>query len=312
MLTTGSYLWAYGNGGGAPNGVSGLGTNSIAGTDNFLFSTDVVGVDAQAVFVMLFGSWFAEWDLQDDLMRSFLATPTMGLACVESGEPHWFFHHMGLGETIGYSTRLTMNNTTLYQNQENDFTQAVYIALMGDPTLRLEPVAPPAELTASPGTNSILLRWSASTDPVAGYDVCRASNPAGPFSRLTPSLLTSTTFADSPLAPNTYIYMVRAILLQTNFSGSYYNPSEGVFATATVGSIASAPPALSVSVSPFGLVLTWSSQPGAVYHVESNADLTHSGWTSCSQSLITTASTLSWTDATFSAASQRFYRVVSP
>src|SRR6185295_5536808 len=129
MLGAGSYLWAYGCGGGFPNGVSHLGTN---GEYNDLYSKDIVGQDAKAVFTMVFGSWFGEWDVTDDFMRSFLATPSVGLTCCMAGRPHWFVHHMGLGETIGYSTRLTMNNSTLYRSRSNAFTRAIYISLMGD------------------------------------------------------------------------------------------------------------------------------------------------------------------------------------
>src|SRR6476469_2779412 len=54
MLTGTNYLWAYGCGGGLPSGISQLGTN---GPYHDLWSIDVVGDDARAVFVMLFGSW---------------------------------------------------------------------------------------------------------------------------------------------------------------------------------------------------------------------------------------------------------------
>ena len=99
MLAETNYLWAFGDGGGELNGCTYLGTN---GSYNEVLSTDIVGTDAKAVFVMLFGSYMGNWDGQDDLLRSVLATPTMGLACMMVGEPHWFVHHMGLGETIGY------------------------------------------------------------------------------------------------------------------------------------------------------------------------------------------------------------------
>jgi len=52
----------------------------------------------------------------------------MGLTCCLAGRPHWFCHNMALGETIGYSTRLTMNNSTLYQNQTNIFPRGLYLA----------------------------------------------------------------------------------------------------------------------------------------------------------------------------------------
>jgi len=77
-----------------------------------------------------------------------------------------------------------MNNTTLYKNQSNDFTRAVFIALMGDPTLRMDPVAPPGNLAAVQNINSINLSWSAAPDSVLGYHVYRGSSPTGPFSRL--------------------------------------------------------------------------------------------------------------------------------
>src|SRR5262249_49198047 len=124
-LAKSNYLWAYGCGAGAPTSVSGLGTHD--GTYANVYSTDIVGQDAKAVFVMLFGSWFGNWDYTDDIMRSVLATPTMGLAACMAGRPHWYFHHMGLGEPIGFSTRLSMNNDKLYQHQSNGYTRAVYV-----------------------------------------------------------------------------------------------------------------------------------------------------------------------------------------
>ena len=95
----------------------------------------------------------------DDVLRSVLTTPTMGLACCMSGEPHWFLHHMGLGETIGYGTRLTMNNSTLYKNASNAFTRAVYINLMGDPSLREDPIGPPSGFIAAANPSGVALNW---------------------------------------------------------------------------------------------------------------------------------------------------------
>src|SRR4030095_2341800 len=67
MLAADRYLWGYGCGAGLPTGVAELGTN---GPYNELWSIDVVGQDAKAVFVMLFGSWFGNWDGTDNFMRS--------------------------------------------------------------------------------------------------------------------------------------------------------------------------------------------------------------------------------------------------
>ncbi|HEX3720048.1 MAG TPA: fibronectin type III domain-containing protein, partial [Verrucomicrobiae bacterium] len=264
MLSTGSWLWAFGDGGGEMNSISYLGTNMPYQT---VLSTDIVNDNAQGVFVLLFGSFLGNWDGQDNIQRSVLATPTTGLACVMSGEPHWFLHHMALGETIGYGTRLTMNNSKLYQNASNIFTRAVYIALMGDPTLRMEPLGPPANVTATTTTGGVGLNWDSSPDSVLGYHIYRGASPSGPFTRLTGTWVSGNSYVDATATANTYTYMVRAITLQTNPSGSYYNLSEGAFATVTYNPL----PAfinvsigLSTSGSP---TLAWNSLTGANYHV---------------------------------------------
>jgi hypothetical protein len=310
MLAAGTYLWAFGDGGGVDTGISALGLDAAHEYD--VYSTDVVGMDAQVPFVMAFASHIGDWDHTDNFIRSFLATPTMGLACFMPGRPHWYVHHMGLGETIGYDTRLSMNNSTLYLNESNGFTEAIYVALMGDPTLRLEPVAPPSGLSATPNNGNVVLNWSASTDPVVGYHVYRSTSPTGPFTRLTSSLVNGTTFTDFGPGANTYTYMVRAVQLQNNFSGSYYDPSQGIFATAQTSTGTTSSITLTARMAGNGLALTWTSQPGVAYHIQykdslqaSWADLPGSGYTA-------SGSITTWVDTTLSSNPQRFYQISSP
>jgi hypothetical protein len=308
-LAAGSYLWAYGCGAGQPTACSGLGTND--GNFYEVYSTDIMGVDAKAVFVMLFGSWFGNWDGTDNLLRSVLATPTMGLTCCLAGRPHWFLHHMAMGETIGYSTRLSMNNSTLYQNWTNPFARAIYVSLMGDPSLRMEPVAPPSGLNANPTGSTVSLSWTASPDTsLVGYNVYRATSPAGPFSRLTSSPLTGSGFSDTGVPAGNYTYMVRAIKLQQNNSGTYYDPSQGIFATASVGG--SLPP-LTVQLTTIGgnLVLSWNSQPGVSYHVLYKTAIDQPNWNALSTNITASGTTTTWADGILNN-SRRFYRVTSP
>lgn len=306
MLAANSYLWAYGCGGGQPTAISELGTHDQY---NDMWSTDVVGQDAKAVFVMLFGSWFGNWDGTDNVMRSFLATPTMGLASCMSGGPHWFLHHMGLGEPIGYDTRLTMNNDTLYKNQSNDFRRAVFIALMGDPTLRMDSVAPPSNLFATQSNSMVNLNWGASSDgTILGYHIYRSSSASGPFSRITTSLLAGTSCNDAGIAPGTYTYMVRSIKLQTTPSGSYFNPSQGIFSSITVIPL----PILQASLAGTGVVLSWNSLPGAMYHVQVRSTGGPGGnWSELSGAITATGPTTTWTDSD-TTETTRCYRVVSP
>jgi hypothetical protein len=236
-LAANGYLWAYACGAGGWNTLDGMGNQGPYFTGT---STDLVTNDIRAVFLLLFGSWFGDWDSQDDLMRSVLATPTYGLACGWSGRPHWFCHHMGLGEPIGYSARLTQNNgiNGLYQNQSNNYAGLVHVALMGDPTLRMHVVAPAANLVSQTDSGGINLSWSASPDAVAGYYVYRATNSDGPFERLNDSLAVSPNYTDASVAAGTYTYMVRAVKLECTASGSYTNASQGIFTTGTSESTA--------------------------------------------------------------------------
>lgn len=220
---------------------------------------------------------------------------------------------MGLGETIGYSTRLTLNNTTLYQTQENDFTRAVYIALMGDPTLRLEPIAPAANLNATPGLGQVTLNWSDSPEPnLVGYHVYRANSPNGPFTRLTSNPLMQVSYIDSNVPAGTYTYMVRAVALVTNPSGSYFDPSEGIFATATITTGGGPQITLQATLVAGGLQVIWNSQTGVVYHVECANSLKPIAWSALSGPITATGPTTSWTDPTVRFQPYRFYRISNP
>jgi hypothetical protein len=308
MLHTTNFLWAFGDGGGELNACTCLGTH---GEYQEVLSTDIVGADAQAVFVMLFGNFMGNWEGQDDLLRSVLATPSMGLACMMVGEPHWFVHHMGLRETIGYSTRLTMNNSTLYQSASNAFMRAVYINLMGDPTLRQDPICPPTGLSATAGTNGVTLKWNAGCDPVLGYNVYLSTDPQGLFAPLNSSLILNTNYTDVELTPVTYYYMVRGVRLETNPSGSFYNASEGVFTNVNV-------PAqllsitLNINVQPGGFGLSWNSLPGTTYRVLASGSLFPSNWVNVSGAITATAFTTTWSAPAGRSNAQCFYKIASP
>jgi uncharacterized repeat protein (TIGR02543 family) len=221
-LRTDDHLWAYGAGGGSYTSAGG-----IASTADFAANT------YKAMFHMLFGSYFGDWDVQDNFLRAPLCNPTYGLTNAWAGFPNWFFHHMGLGEPIGYAL-LPSTTSGIYAYSGNSSMNSIHIALMGDPTLRLKYVKPVTNATAVVQGASVNLSWTASAEPdgVAGYRVYRAANLAGPYTQLTSSRQTGLSFSDSsPLTGNNF-YQVRAIKLETSSSGSYYNTSSGAIASA--------------------------------------------------------------------------------
>lgn len=224
QVSANDHLLAYGCGAGGYSGISGLGNTGLYNDGS---TREMVTGNVRGVFNLLFGSWLGDWDHEDNILRAPLATD-YGLVSAWSGRPHWFMHPMGAGETIGYVARIAMNNTGLYQTQINSAQNRIHIALMGDPTLRLHPVAPVSNVNGSASGNTVALTWSASSDSaIVGYYVYRGSLANG-FTRVTSTPVTVTSFTDTNGSASA-AYMVRAIKLEDTPSGSYHNPSQGAF-----------------------------------------------------------------------------------
>lgn len=303
-VTEGGWLWTYACGGGQDNVIGHMGTR---GPYNEAWSTDVVGKDAQAVFSMLFGSHFGDWSRPDNVMRSMLATST-GLSVCLAGLPHWYMHHSAMGEPIGYGTRLTMNNTDLYESQVNALQRAVLINLLGDPTLRVDQLAPPVNLTATMAGGAVRLVWQASPDASAGYHVYRSGATNSPFTKLTLIPIRTTSYEDSTEAGSTSrTYMVRAVGLETYYSGSYYHPSQGAFVTVETGSQPAAIH-LIANADHAGIELQWNTEIGRRYIVEAR-DGQLGTWSAISDPLMAASDSMTYVDAVNSAVPGRWYRV---
>jgi hypothetical protein len=216
VISTTPFLWAYGCGGGWDNGAGGAGSTHEFATE-----------DGKAIFTMLFGSYFGDWNTGANFLRAPLTT-SYGLSCVWSGRPYWQMFPMGLGEPIGYCAMLTQNNQGNYVY--NYAANWVHIALMGDPTLVMHPYAPPSGLSVTANTdhNTSLLSWQPSPDKnILGYNVYRSNSPEGSYQLLTPAPISATTYNDKSPLVDTNAYSVRAVKLETTPSGSYYNLSGG-------------------------------------------------------------------------------------
>jgi len=228
-LTTQSYLFAYACGGGTYTSAGGVGSTSN-------FAADSV----ESIFSMMFGSYFGDWDSQDNFLRAPLASNGWTLTDCWAGRPYWNFHHMGLGETIGYDAKLSVNsNGSLYITNPTYpwLGQYANMGLMGDPSLRLHVVAPPANVASVVGVGGkINLSWTAApaTDSVLGYYIYSLDTITQAYNRISPTIVASLNFTDnSPYNGKNY-YMVRSIRLEKSASGTYYNLSEGMFDTTFV------------------------------------------------------------------------------
>jgi Peptidase family C25 len=231
-LQTNTYLWAYG---------CGPGGDTYTSADGIGSSSDFATKKSLSVFTALFGSYFGDWDSADNFLRAPLAghPDSLGLVSIWAGRPHWHLYHMGMGETVGYGARVTQNNTGLSSEGYvvNNSGRGVHIALMGDPTLRLHPVAPVANFSIDASSGTPVLTWTPSADTaVQGYAIYRATTSAGPFIRLGGAVVSGNSYTDRAGQPGqSYVYQVRTVKLESSAGGTYLNNSEGIFAGAAFG-----------------------------------------------------------------------------
>jgi hypothetical protein len=131
---------------------------------------------------------------------------------------------MGLGETIGFANQVSQNGLN------RNYQAGVWRDLLGDPTLRMHTVKPVTNVAASGIPGDTTVTWSASpissSSEFVGYKVYRATTFNGQF-----SLVGTTADLSLPEVDGdpTDIYMVRALVLESTPSGSYYNASQGAF-----------------------------------------------------------------------------------
>ncbi len=223
-MTGNSYQWSYGCGGGSFTSAGGIGN-----TTNFASS------NLQGVFTMMFGSYFGDWDINNNFLRAPLCQGQT-LTNAWAGRPNWMFHNMAMGENIGYSTQLTQNNTSTYYASPygGGITNAVHIALMGDPSLRNDIVGPVSNVVATKIGNNCNISWSASTETtLVGYNIYMKNDTNKTYVKINASPIAGTTYTDNCLLySGIYKYMVRALKLETTPSGTYFNMSEGIADTA--------------------------------------------------------------------------------
>ncbi len=100
-----SFMWAYG-----------CGSGTYYACHEVAYPETYVGVDQHCAFVMLFGSRFGDWDSRNNIMRIIAASAPMVQNVVWAARPFWHFHQMGMGETIGYCGKVSMNNVRTYES----------------------------------------------------------------------------------------------------------------------------------------------------------------------------------------------------
>jgi hypothetical protein len=219
QLQNQDYLWSYGTGPGSYSSASGIVT-----------TPDFASNAYRSTFTMLFGSYFGDWDAQNNLLKAALASGKV-LAASWSGRPYLYYHPMGVGENLGACIRLSQNNTNAYLASTLGYFQRwIHISQLGDPSLRAHYVEEPSDLVVSTQNDGTLqLTWNPPGVSVDGFHVYRRAAGVDSWTKLTNAPILSTSFSDLSLpAGGSYTYMVRSARKQTTGSGRYWNQSLGI------------------------------------------------------------------------------------
>lgn len=209
QCTSKDYLFTFGAGGGSYQSASG-----IISTNNLV--TDSL----QSIFTTIFGSYFGDWDTQNNLLRASLARGS-SLINAWSGRPIWYFHHMAMGKPVGRVLLNTINNNGNYYSQFGKFLSSV--SLLGDPSLKMYYHAPVTDVQV----NGNELSWNASEEArIEAYTVYALQGDTswtlvgdGPVYQPHVDL--------SALEEDATALMVRPVSYIESRSGSYYNEGIG-------------------------------------------------------------------------------------
>ena len=256
--------------------------NQLGGLNAMLYSSDKSywGLWGKET-VSLRDGQYDEWSSLG-LSRALLATGGLNLIVLWGTSPaSAIFFQAGIGETVGYSMKRSMDHdnnkfnifeyhgaASGYEDPNGHYflkhCKTRHSQFNGDPSIRFFPVKPASNLVTTTNTNSISLTWNSSSDTdIAGYHVYRSNQKLDKYTKLTTNPVTSSSYTDNnPLTGDNW-YMLRAIKLDTTGSGSFLNPSQGIFAKAVIGATktVTSPSNLVANINNEAVDLTWNASP---------------------------------------------------
>lgn len=130
-----NFLFTYGDASGSYNSCY-----------DIAYSDEYAKYPVRSIFQALFGSYNGDYDSENNILRSSIASNPSGLICYWNARPFWNTQSLSIGKSWGYITKVTQNNYLTYKHQGSDGNNLVHIALMGDPTLNFLNVSAPEQI----------------------------------------------------------------------------------------------------------------------------------------------------------------------
>lgn len=192
------------------------------------YRTEVInqaGMSPQVAFLMLYGSWSADWNLKNSFTKAVLGVPETGLAVMSAIHGQWYLSSLALGEPLAKAYLETAGEVT------RGGRIARSLAILGDATLRMDVVTPVGNLSGRDDSLGLRLTWldpKGETDPTGCY-VYRAAVQTGPYRRVSgPNPVLDGRFIDRVPNPREPFYMVRRAAEASSPAGRYINLSQGL------------------------------------------------------------------------------------
>lgn len=183
-------------------------------------------------------SWWGDWWAFENSRVSLFNENNMTLTWLYTGrfQDQFLNHALGIGEPFGIGMRLTANYEPAEYLRGGIITpgserREFLRNLTGDPTLRLFPVPPVDNLTATPNGANVDLSWDPPGDvsELAEYRVYRSDDLLGEFTEIANGL-SDTTYTDTNAPAGPKVYMVKAVHLIQTGSGTILQNAQGIFA----------------------------------------------------------------------------------
>ncbi|WP_309397045.1 Ig-like domain-containing protein [Cerasicoccus maritimus] len=180
------------------------------------------------------GDWFANESSRINLFRPENMTMTWSYGGRWDSQYH--LHLLGMGKTFGEAFQLSQNyefNEYFTGSSTPSFESREYLRnLVGDPSLRLFPVAPAQSPTATRNGSSVDLAWSAPVElsEFVEYRIYRATSLLSDFALIATGV-TATTFTDDSPLVGSNVYMIQAVHEVASGGGTFFTNAQGVFAS---------------------------------------------------------------------------------
>ncbi|MFN3781071.1 MAG: hypothetical protein ACK4SO_02715, partial [Candidatus Kapaibacteriota bacterium] len=192
-------------------------------------SEQCANFDIHSTFIFLLGSYFWDWDTENNLLRSIVASSPEALLCAWIGRPFWHLHHLNFGYPFVKSFLATANNQNLYLSTSKYGHRAMHLEIIGDPTLRVYYPKPVANLKIyNQKPNIVSLQWDNPelVDNLLGYQILRKHN-GGDYKSIAILPKEQRIYQDTPEIAGIYQYQIRAIYRVKTKTGTVLAPSIG-------------------------------------------------------------------------------------